>query len=36
MPEEAANRVGFQMLTSVEEFKTYVRPDVLALEPAGG
>ncbi len=33
--EEAANRAGFRFFTSVDEFKDYVRREVLALEPAG-
>jgi hypothetical protein len=33
--EEAANRAGFLFFTSVDEFKAYVRSDILALEPAG-
>ncbi|MER3438723.1 MAG: hypothetical protein C4346_14640 [Chloroflexota bacterium] len=33
--EEAANRAGFRFFTSVDEFKDYVRREVLVLEPAG-
>jgi hypothetical protein len=33
--EEATNRAGFLFFTSVDEFKAYVRSDILAHEPAG-